>query len=63
MFLIDKPKKAKESLMGKGIRIIDSTSFNRARHGFLRIMIGTREENRVLVKELKKLLERFKCFK
>lgn len=57
LFLIDKPVDAREFLLKKSIRVVDSSSFNNSESGFLRIMISNSKENKILVKALKEFLD------
>lgn len=54
---VEEPQKAREWLLQQGIRVVDSTSFNGVEKGFLRITIGTEEENKVLISALKQFLQ------
>lgn len=53
LFLTEQPREEKERLLREGIAVTDSTSFPGVREQFLRIMIGTREENDAVIRALK----------
>ena len=59
LFEIENPQKAREWLFEQDISVVDSTSFKGTDNGFLRIMIGKEEENKILIEKLKQLLKRF----
>lgn len=57
MFLTEKPIAAREFLLNNSISVVDSTSFSGAKNGFLRIAIGTKDDNKALVAALKQWVE------
>ena len=57
MLLTDKPREAREFLLTNSISVVDSASFSGAKNGFLRIAIGTNEDNAALVAALKQWVE------
>jgi len=57
MFLTDKPREARELLLENSISVVDSTSFSGTTTGFLRIAIGTKEDNKQLIAALTQWVE------
>lgn len=57
LFLVKNAPEVKEWLLRKGIKVVDSSSFKGADSEFLRIMIGTREQNKRVIEDLKLLTE------
>ena len=53
LFKIKDSKRAREWLFNKGVSVIDSTSFKGVENDFLRIMIGTKDQNRKFIKIMK----------
>jgi len=56
LFKTGNPKKDRDFLFNQGINVIDSTYFNNADFGFLRISLGTPEENREVMHALKRII-------
>lgn len=50
LFMVENPQKAREALLqNHGISVVDSSSFRGVQEGFLRIAIGTSEQNAELI--------------
>lgn len=56
LFKVENPQKAREWLLQHDIRVVDSTSFKGVDSGFLRIMIGNKEENKILIERLRQFV-------
>jgi len=57
LFKVENPQKARKWLLKHDISVVDSTSFKGVNNGFLRIMIGNDEENKILIERLKQFIE------